>query len=111
MSVEFTATARRLGMVSAAIAVVLLLAYAVTLIVGFLSLASPDQPIRDPMFSILEILIIVMMPVLVALMVAVHAWAPEERKSMTLAALVFMGLLAVARRETRECPIARPRGG
>jgi len=24
----------------------------------------------------------------------VHAWAPEERKSMTLAALLFMGLLA-----------------
>jgi len=74
--------------------VVLVLAYAVTLVVGFLSLESPDQPIGDPMFSILETLIIVMMPALVALMVAVHAWAPEERKSMTLAALVFMGLLA-----------------
>jgi len=41
--------------------VVLEVAYAVTLVVGFLSLKSPQQPIGDPMFSILEVLIIVMM--------------------------------------------------
>ena len=72
---EFTAIARRLGLVSAAATVVLLAAYAVTLTIGLLSLESPDQPIRNPMFAILEILIIVMMPAIVALMIvgfAVH---------------------------------------
>jgi hypothetical protein len=74
--------------------VVLGLAYAVTLTVGFMSLKSPQQPIDDPMFSILEVLIIVMMPMMVALMVAVHAWAPSHAKALSLTAVVFMGLLA-----------------
>jgi hypothetical protein len=46
------------------------------------------------MFSILEVLIIVMMPVMVALMVAVHAWAPPRAKTLSLIAVVFMGLVA-----------------
>jgi hypothetical protein len=91
---EFSATARRLGIFSAAGVVVLEVAYAITLAVGLLSLESPQEPIGDPMFSILEVLIIVMMPVMVALMAAVHAWAPPHVKTLSLTALVFMGLLA-----------------
>src|SRR5215217_109661 len=59
-SMKFTATARRLGIFSAAATVILLVAYAVTLAVGLLSLESPQQPIADPMFSILEVPIIFM---------------------------------------------------
>jgi hypothetical protein len=94
VAVEFSATARRLGICSAVGVVVLGIAYAVTLAFGFLSLKSPQQPIGDPMFSILEVLIIVMMPVMVALMVAVHAWAPSHAKTLSLTAVIFMGLLA-----------------
>lgn len=90
----FSASARRLGIFSAVGSVVLGVAYAVTLGVGFLSLKSPQQPIGDPMFSILEVLIIVMMPAMVALMVAVHAWAPLHAKAFSLTAVVFMSLLA-----------------
>ena len=72
----------------------LLVAYAVTLTVGLLSLESPQQPIGDPMFTILEILIIITMPAMVALMVAVHAWAPMHVKTLSLTSIVFMGLLA-----------------
>jgi hypothetical protein len=93
-SMEFTATARSLGIFSAAATVILLLTYAVTLAVGLASLESAQQPIDDPMFTILEVLIIIMMPVLVALMVAVHAWAPVRAKALSLISLVFMGLLA-----------------
>jgi hypothetical protein len=92
--VEFTATARRFGIFSAAATVILLVAYAVTLIVGLASLESPQQPIGDPMFTILEVLIISMMPAMVALMVAVHAWAPMHARTLSLTSLVFMGLLA-----------------
>src|SRR5918992_2974928 len=92
--VEFTATARRFGIFSGAATVILLVAYAITLIVGLLSLESPQQPIGDPMFTILEVLIITMMPAMVALMVAVHAWAPLRAKALTLTSLVFMTLLA-----------------
>jgi hypothetical protein len=91
---KFTATARSFGILSAAATVILLVAYAVTLLVGLLSLESPQEPIGDPMFTILEILIIVMMPAMVALMVAVHAWAPMHAKTLTLTSVVFMGLLA-----------------
>jgi hypothetical protein len=61
MPLEFSATARRLGILSAVAIVVLLEAYAGTLAVGLLSLKSSEQPIGDPMFSILEVLIIVTM--------------------------------------------------
>ena len=62
MAIMFSATARRLGIFSAVGVIVLGLAYAITLIIGFLSLKSPQEPIGDPMLSILEVLIIVMMP-------------------------------------------------
>lgn len=91
---KFTATARRLGIFSATATVVLLVAYAVTLTVGLASLESPQQPIGEPMFTILEILIITMMPAMVALMVAVHAWAPIHAKTLSLTSVIFMGLLA-----------------
>src|SRR5215218_8212052 len=91
---KFTATARSLGIFSAAATVILLVAYALTLAVGLASLESPQEPIGDPMFTILEVLIIVMMPAMVALMVAVHAWAPMHTKALSLTAVVFMGLLA-----------------
>ena len=94
MDPMFTVTARRLGIVSAAGTVFLIVVYAITLVAGFMSLQSPQQPIGDPLFSILEILIILMMPVMVALMVAVHAWASPQTKAFSLMALVFMGLLA-----------------
>ena len=91
---KFTPIARSLGIFSATVTVILVVAYTVTLAVGLLSLESPQKPIVDPMFTILEVLIIVMMPAMVALMVAVHAWAPMNAKALSLTSLVFMGLLA-----------------
>jgi hypothetical protein len=93
-SIKFTATARRLGIFSAAATIILLVAYAVTLAMGLASLESPQQPIGDPMFTILEVLIITMMPAMVALVVTVHAWAPMHAKTLSLTSLVFMGMLA-----------------
>lgn len=94
MSLTFTASARRLGIAAAIGTVFLIGVYAFTLCAGLLSLPSPQAPIGDPMFSILEILIILLMPPMIALMVAVHAWASEETKVYGLLALVFMSLLA-----------------
>ncbi|MBN1448668.1 MAG: hypothetical protein JXA28_12120 [Bacteroidetes bacterium] len=94
MATEFTVTARRMGIAAAIVVATLQVAYAATLVTGFLSLDSPDQPIGDPMFTILEILILAMMPAMVALMVAVHAWASARAKTLSLTALVFMALLA-----------------
>jgi hypothetical protein len=94
MSNEFTPTARRLGIASAAATVVLVVVYVVTLVIGLASLKSPNEPIGNPWFSMLEVEIIVMMPAIVALMVAVHAWAPAHAKTLSLTSVVFIGLLA-----------------
>jgi hypothetical protein len=58
MILEYTPTARRLGIASAVSVVVLLVVYALTHIIGLLSLETPDQQIGDPMFTILEIPIV-----------------------------------------------------
>ncbi len=94
MAIGFTDTARRLGFVSAVATASLIVAYAVTLIIGFVSLPSPDAQIGDPMSTILELLILLLMPAMVALMVALHAWVPERFQTLSLVALIFMVLLA-----------------
>lgn len=68
--------------------------YTLTLALGFASLGSSSRPIADPWFSILEILVVLLMPAMVALMVAVHSWAPVESKALSLVGLVFMALVA-----------------
>jgi hypothetical protein len=72
----------------------LLIAYTATLILGILSLKYPQDPIGDPYFSLLELLIIVMAPLMVIVMVAVHAYALPETKIYSLIALAFMIILA-----------------
>ena len=53
---DFSLSARRLGISAAAGIVLLGLGYAVTLIVGLVSLQSPQQPIGGWPFPILELL-------------------------------------------------------
>jgi hypothetical protein len=93
MTDELTPEARLLGLYAAAATALLIVVYAATLVIGLLSLTTPEEPIGDPMFTMLEVLIIVMMPAMLALMVAVHAWAPARVKTFSLTAVVFMGLL------------------
>lgn len=61
---------------------------------GFLSLLSPDDPIGEPYFSILEILILAMAPAMVALMVALHAWAPPRLQTLSLVSVCLMVMMA-----------------
>lgn len=94
MSPAWNVNARRLGVVCAVATVVFSLIYAIILIVGLLSLPSPEAPIGDPYFPIMEFLILLLAPVMVAVMVAVHAWAPPEAKVFVLLAVLFMVLMA-----------------
>lgn len=90
----FTIQHRMLGRVAAFAVFFLLIAYAVTLVLGFLSLKSPQDPIGDPYFSILELLIVVIAPLMVIVMIAVHAYASSETKAYSLTALAFMIIMA-----------------
>lgn len=85
---------RRLGLVSAFGVALLGVAYLVCLAFGLASLASPEDPIADPWFTALEILILAMMPLMVTLMVSVHAWSAAETKVHGLTAVVFMAMVA-----------------
>lgn len=91
----FTTTSSRLGVAAGAAVAVLCLAYAVVLAAGLLTLPSPDQQIQDPWFTIMELLIIAIAPVMVAYTVALHDWVPLGRKSTALLSVVFMSMCAV----------------
>lgn len=80
----------RLGRVSALAVVFLLTAYTVVTIMGFRSLASPDDPIGDPWFTLMELLIVLILPFMVMSFAALHAQAPPEKRGAATAALVFM---------------------
>lgn len=82
------------GRFAAFVVCFLLIAYAVTLVLGFFSLKSPQDPIGDPYFSILELLIVVTAPLMVIVMIAVHAYASPETRMYSLAALAFMIIMA-----------------
>ncbi len=90
----FTPQHRAIGRAAAWAVFFLLVVYAITLVLGFLSLKSSLDPIGDPYFSIMELLTVLIAPLLVLSMIAVHAYASPEVKVYSLAALVFMILLA-----------------
>lgn len=84
-----------MGIASSIATAVLIVVYAGTLALGFRSLRSPQDQIGDPMFTVLEVLILVLMPAMVAQMVALHSWAVAQFRVLTLVAVIFMSLLAV----------------
>jgi hypothetical protein len=90
----FTSQHRAIGRAAAWAVSLFLVLYAVTTVLGFLSLRSPLDPIGDPYFSIMKLLILLIAPLMVLSMVAVHAYASPGVKAYSLSALVFMILLA-----------------
>jgi hypothetical protein len=90
----FTLQHRAIGRAAAWLVFLLGVVYAVTTVLGFLSLKSPQDPIGDPYFSIMELLIVLMAPLMVVVMVAVHAYASPEVKAYSFTALIFTILLA-----------------
>ncbi len=82
-----------LGLASSALLVLVEVLYAVALFLGLSALESPLDPIGDPYFTAMEVLILVMMAPMVVLTVTVHATAETGRKPFALAALAFVGVL------------------
>jgi hypothetical protein len=69
---------------------VLTVVYSADFVIGFAAMGNLHDPLPDPYLAIGEALILVMAPVLVALMLAVHACAPNRAKSFTQVALGWM---------------------
>lgn len=90
----FTPQHRTIGRASAWSVFVLGVVYALVTALGFLSLESPQDPIGYPYITIMELLIIPLASLYVLTMVAVHAYARPKVQVYSLAALVFMIVLA-----------------
>lgn len=89
----FTPQHRAIGRAAAWAVFCLGVVYAVTTVLGLLSLKSPQDQIGEPFFSIMELIIVLIAPLMVVSMVAVHAYASFEVKAYSLTALIFMILL------------------
>jgi hypothetical protein len=68
----------------------LVAAYVAVFVVGFASVGNLSKPLPDPYLAIAEVLILVMAPIMVALMLAIHACAPARAKPLTQVALGWM---------------------
>lgn len=90
---DFTPMYRIVGRTAAWAVFFLGMLYAMTTVLGFLSLPSPDDPFGEPFFSLMELLILCMAPLMIVSMVAVHAYAIAEDKVYSVMALSFMILV------------------
>jgi hypothetical protein len=89
-----SSAAQRLAVLAGAAVAWLCGAYVIVLSIGLATLPSPDRPIQDPWFTLMELLILAIAPAMVAWAVALHAGAPAETKALALAAAAFMSMSA-----------------
>lgn len=94
MNAAMPAHSRKMGAGSALTVLVLGLSYGATLVGGLLSLQSPADPIGDPWFTLLEVLIIAQAPALVVLFASIHGRAAPAHRPLALAALAFISITA-----------------
>ena len=83
---------RGLGIVSGAAIVLLSIAYGAVTIAGLAALAAPRDPIGDPWFSAMEMLILLLAPAMLGLMAATHAMAAGDARAFTRASLASMAI-------------------
>lgn len=84
----------KIGKISCRAVFILGVCYAVTTLLGFISLTSPVEPIGNPYFTIMEILTIVIAPLMAISMTAVHYYASPVDKIYTHLAVFFMFIMA-----------------
>ena len=84
----------RAGQFSCRAVFVLGLIYAIVTALGFLSLDEPGETIKDPFFTIMELLILLIAPLMAFSMVAVHYYASQVDKIYSLSALLMMFITA-----------------
>jgi hypothetical protein len=89
-----TTAMRKIGAWTVRVMVLLELAYVVVFVIGFASLGNTSDPLPDPYLAIAEVLILVIAPILVVLMLAIHECAPPEAKPFTRLAVGWMLAMA-----------------
>ncbi|MBQ0921897.1 hypothetical protein KBW71_25965 [Hydrogenophaga aromaticivorans] len=92
---RWPAEAWRLGVISGAAVAALCFVYLVVLVIGLATLPSPDHPVLQPWFALLELLILLIAPAMVALAVAICCSASPGRLPLALVGLVFFAMCAL----------------
>jgi hypothetical protein len=99
----------RMGVVSGYLVAILSALYAAILFVGLITLPTPEHPIQNPWFTIMELLILVIAPAMVAFTVALHSWVPQEKKSAAVLSIVFMSLCTAITSSVHFCVLTLSR--
>ena len=81
---------RMLGAWSARAIFLIEVAYVAVFVAGFASIRNTSDPLPDPYLAVAEILILVLAPIMVCLMLAIHQCAPKEARPFTQVALGWM---------------------
>jgi hypothetical protein len=81
---------RMLGAWSARAIFLTEVAYVAVFVAGFASIRNTSDPLPDPYLAVAEILILVLAPIMVCLMLAIHQCAPKEARPFTQVALGWM---------------------
>ena len=81
---------RMLGAWSARTIFLMEVVYVAVFVAGFASIRNTSDPLPDPYLAIAEVLILVMAPIMVCLMLAIHQCAPKQAKPFTQVALGWM---------------------
>jgi hypothetical protein len=97
------AEAWRLGVISGAAVAALCFVYLVVLVIGLATLPSPDHPVQQPWFALLELLILLIAPAMVALAVAICGSASPGRLPLALVGLVFFAMCALTTSAVHFC--------
>lgn len=94
MTGQTRASGQRMGIWAAQSLSFLIATYAAVLLAGLARRPSPEAPIADPWFTLMEALILLIAPLLVLLMTALHDHASPTRRGFGLAALALASLCA-----------------
>jgi hypothetical protein len=89
-SASWTSTERTVGRAACWAIFLLSLAYVPAMLAGFLANGGFDKPVADPYLAVMELLILLMAIPLVAFFACVHAYAPANRKTLTLSAFALV---------------------
>ncbi|MBE0590542.1 MAG: hypothetical protein IH617_21215, partial [Hydrogenophaga sp.] len=97
------AEAWRLGVISGAAVAALCFVYLVVLVIGLATLPSPDHPVQQPWLALLELLILLIAPAMVALAVAIGCSASPGGLPLALVGLVFFAMCALTTSAVHFC--------
>jgi hypothetical protein len=72
----------------------LCLLYGLALAIGLATLPTPHDPIQDPWFTIMELLILAIAPAMVVFTAALHGRVPVQHRPAAVLSVIFMSLCA-----------------